>query len=280
MASPTIEQVVRAPHPRLRPFVAEYSGYRMTGLPPGIYVGLPSRWLTFIVAFDDPVDVTSDPGGAGRERYWGMVAGLHARPAMVRHGADQHGVELALTPLGARALFGVPASELASTQLHLDEVVPAFAGELVERLTLASTWSARWAVLDDVLVRTLHDDARLPPQLEQAWVTLMAGHGAVSIDQLARDVGWSRRHLSQTFRSAFGLTPKTMGRVLRFERAQRLIRLPSRPSLSRVAAVSGYADQAHMTRDWNEFSGSSPSSWLASQGIPFVQDRADEAETS
>ena len=39
-----------------------------------------------------------------------------------------------------------------------------------------------------------------------------------------------------------------------------------------VAHVCGYADQAHMTRDWNEFAGSSPTDWMTDEILPFVQD--------
>ncbi|MEM9135168.1 MAG: helix-turn-helix domain-containing protein [Actinomycetota bacterium] len=272
MGEPAVEQVTRAPHPRLRPFIADYVGYRMNGFVPGTFLGLPSRWVTFVVAFDDPVEMATGPGGGDRERYWGMLAGLHAEPAMVHHDGDQHGIELAITPQGASALFGLPAAELASTQVQLDQVVPAFADELIERLTEAVSWQARWAVLDDVLTRAVCDEARPAPELQQAWTLLTTSHGAIGVEQLARDVGWSRRHLSQRFRSTFGLSPKLMGRVLRFERAQRLVRLPTRPSLSSVAATCGYADQAHMTRDWNEFTGTSPASWVSDEAIPFVQD--------
>ena len=94
----------------------------------------------------------------------------------------------------------------------------------------------------------------------------------MTVADLANEVGWSRRHFAQKFRLSYGLSPKVMARVLRFERAQQLLRLPTRPSLSSVAHVCGYADQAHMARDWNEFAGSSPTDWMTDEMLPFVQD--------
>lgn len=79
------------------------------------------------------------------------------------------------------------------------------------------------------------------------------------------------RYLSQEFGREFGLTPKVMARVMRFERAQQLLRLPTRPSIAAVAAHCGYADQAHLTRDWHEFAGSSPTEWLRDETIPDVE---------
>ncbi|MFC7566230.1 helix-turn-helix domain-containing protein [Actinomadura namibiensis] len=47
--------------------------------------------------------------------------------------------------------------------------------------------------------------------------------------------------------AAFGYGPKTVQRVLRFQRALRLARA-GRP-LAEVAQVAGYADQAHMANE-------------------------------
>ncbi|MEM8923726.1 MAG: helix-turn-helix domain-containing protein [Actinomycetota bacterium] len=280
MGTPTVEQVAQAPHPRIGPFVAEYVGYRLSGFAPGTYVGMPSRFITFVVPFGDPLDVSTGPGDADRERYWGLLAGLHSHPAMIHHQGDQHGVELAVTPLGATALFGLPAAELASSHVHLDQVAPQWADEMIERLTEAESWQARWAVVDHVLTRFVREDARLAPQLEQAWTVLAASHGATRVDQLARDVGWSRRHLNRRFQAEYGLTPKVMGRVFRFEQTQKLLRRPDRPSLSTVAALCGYADQAHLTREWNQFAGIPPSAWITAHKVPNVQDNPDPVLSS
>jgi transcriptional regulator GlxA family with amidase domain len=90
------------------------------------------------------------------------------------------------------------------------------------------------------------------------------------IEQIAREIGWSRRHFSQRFRDEVGLTPKSAARVFRFERACGLIK-DQRPSLADVALACGYYDQAHMTREWNTLAGCSPSAWIASE-LPFLQD--------
>ena len=68
-----------------------------------------------------------------------------------------------------------------------------------------------------------------------------------------------------------GLPPKVLARVLRFERARRLLQRPDRPALADVAAVCGFYDQAHLNRDWRELAGCSPTTWLAEE-LPSVQD--------
>ena len=278
MSDPVNEYVARAPHARLRPFIEEYAGYRSTGLAPGEHAGLPSTTLTLIIAFDEMLDVQR--GDGPRDRYWAMVGGLHTAPVVVRHGAEQHGVQIRLAPRGAPALFGIPAAALTRDVVHLDAVAPELTRELVDRLSNTQSWTSRWEILDDVFLRVLDDASVLPSELEASWQMLLASDGTLAIEDLAAAVGWSRRHLAQSYRRAFGVSPKVLARIMRFDRAQRMLRSPEQPSLAEVAHICGYADQAHMTREWNAFAGSAPTNWLSDETIPILQDDGDPDPSS
>lgn len=100
--------------------------------------GLPSRYLTFIVTLDGTVDLASMPDPAQPPASFTTLAGgLHATPALISHDGNQHGVQLHLTPMGARVLLGLPAGELASSVVDLRTLLGPVAGELVERLRSA-----------------------------------------------------------------------------------------------------------------------------------------------
>lgn len=270
------ELVVGVPAAPLRHLVEQYTGYRTEGAEPGVHAGLPSRSLTLIVAFDDPLDVEmAQSGAADRREYWAMLAGLHTSPALVRHSGRQVGVQLALSPHAAPGLFGVAASALANGAARLEEVAPRVAPELVDRLSSAPSWRARWDVLDDVLLAMLDERHAIRPDVDAAWSLLVQAQGAIGIEALARELGWSRRHLTKQFSSAFGLPPKAIARIVRFERAQRLLRDTARPSLAAVAQTCGYADQAHMTREWTRLAGSPPTVWLAEEAVPILQDERE-----
>ena len=49
--------------------------------------------------------------------------------------------------------------------------------------------------------------------------------------------------------------------------------------LATVAAECGYADQSHLTRDWRQFAGTTPSAWIAGE-LPFVQDTGTDDQAS
>lgn len=272
MGEQIAQHVVGVPGARLRPFVDHYVGYRYEGFAPGVHAGLPSRHLTLIVSLADPIDVGRIHDPASRERFAALAAGLHTVPTAIHHDGNQHGVQLAVTPRGARALFGMPPAEIATLTLPLGAVLGPLASELVERLRAVDGWSRRFAVLDGVLSRTLTDVDGPPPEVMHAWERLTRTGGAIEVGHLAIEVGWSRRHLSERFRRELGLTPKTTARVIRFERARRMLAHDGRPSFGAVAAAVGYADQAHMNRDWRELAGASPGAWLAAEQLPLGED--------
>ncbi len=261
------------PAPALAALVERYVGYRMVGFPAGLHRGLPSRHMTFIVAIGSDIDVVAqtDPSQAP-DAYRCVVGGLQASPALIAHDGNQEGVAVELTPLGSRALFGMPARELWNTSVELDEVVGSVGNELWERVQLADTWEARFAACDDVLLRLLRDDVAAPPLL-RTWQVLVESGGTVPVTDLAREVGWTRQHLARRFGDEFGLSPKLAGRVVRFERVQRMLQsTPSFISIAQVAATCGYYDQAHLARDFAELAGCPPSQWLAEEDLPSFQD--------
>lgn len=267
-----MQSVAARPRPALRPLVSGYTGYRIEGAAPGVHRGLPARALTFIVTLDATVDLAAmpDPRQAPAS-FTALVGGLHSAPALIRHDGHQHGIQAGLTPLGARTLLGVPAGELATTVLDLEVLLGPVTGELVERLRAATSWTDRFLELDAVLARVARDRGAPAPELRWAWHRLSASHGGIEVGALAGEVGWSRRHLGERFRREFGLTPKEAARVMRFEAACRLLRAPERPGLADVAARCGYCDQAHLTREWRELAGCTPSRWIVEE-LPSIQD--------
>jgi transcriptional regulator GlxA family with amidase domain len=91
--------------------------------------------------------------------------------------------------------------------------------------------------------------------LARAWWRLQRGAG-MRIAALAAELGVSRRHLEDGFRRRIGLSPGTVARVTRFQRAVWL--LGERHALPRVAAEAGFADQPHLTRNVHAMSGLTP----------------------
>ena len=250
-------------------------GYEQRGFPAGEHHGLPSTSITFVIPFEAPLGVAVAPGGRPADLAMDTcVGGLHTSPVIIRHDGTQVGIQLSLTPAAVRALFGLPAAELASIVVDAAELWGPLSVELTDRVRAAPSWSDRFAVLDEVLARvasSAKDEPAPSPEVALAW-RLVTARRRTPVATIAREVGWSRRHLTHRFAAEYGVGPKQLDRVVRFEQACGRLRRADRPSLATVAAECGYADQAHMARDWRQLAGSPPSEWLASEVLPFVQD--------
>jgi len=270
------ESVAHRPHPALRPLLAAAVGYREEGVPAGVHRGLPSPHLTLVVTLDEPLRMAAhpDPRQAPGD-YDALLGGLHTTPALISHPGRQAGVQLSLTPLGARRLLGLPAGELTALDCRLDDVIGAAGAELTDRFRAAGTWPERFAAIERVLLGSLRDGGPPPPEVAEAWRLTTASGGRLRVAEIAARVGWSERHLGARFRTETGLSPKEAARVVRFDRARRAlaarVAAGRSPDLARLATVAGFADQAHLTREWRAFSGLSPTRWLAAE-VRFVQD--------
>ena len=259
-------------------YVVSAVGYASDHLQPTLHRGLPSASLTFLFSLGAPVVCGATPqqaGGPDAHRNLVLVGGLHSSPAYIRPDPEQRGVQLAVHPLAARALFGVPARELRALVTDGPDLLGPGAERIRARMGDAAGWPERFAMLQtylrDRLDRRPRRRARARPELVEAWRWLdrRTSEGAGSMDGLADHVHLSPRQLRALFAREVGIGPKQVSRLMRFGRATRRIAgavADDRPpDLAGVAARCGYFDHAHLDRDFARFAGTSPRGWIAEE---------------
>jgi AraC-like DNA-binding protein len=261
----------RPVHPALRPYVAELIGYAYGGEPPTLHRGLPSQHLTLVITLDEPLGIAWP--GSPVNKFDTVVGGLHSTAVHIAESANRSGLQLALTPAAARALLGLPPGELASMVVDLDDILGRPARQLTDQLREAATWDQRFDIVEGWLLEHWTDvpAAETRAELGWAWRRLRETAGGIGVQLLAREVGWSRRHLTDRFTAEYGLAPKVAARVMRFEQAVGRLKRDPTTRLAELSAELGYADQAHLTREWNAIAGCSPRQWIAEE-LPNVQD--------
>lgn len=192
-----------------------------------------------------------------------FVMGAHGAATVLEGDCAPSYVEVRLAPLGAYQLLGLPMDTLSGQIMDLVDVVGADGRRLVERLRETSSWQRRFALLDQFLLRRLVGGPRPSPEVAWTWQRLVASGGAVPIGRLAADVGWSNKHLITRFRRQVGLRPKTAARLVRFDRVWRQLDERRPLDWGKVAAEIGYADQAHLIREFRQFTGTTPTDFQA-----------------
>ena len=270
MIGPIADTAVQLPAPVLRPFITQYAGFRVSGLPPGLHFGLPSTDVHLIISLDHPIEVVQMPNTMQRPSVLtALVSGLQNAPAVIRQDRTAFGLHVFIKPLGVRAILGVASGEISSLVLNLSDIWGNRAESLIEILLGAHSWRERFSMLDRAFASRLNRFSP-QPEISWAWGRLAQSHGSVAVQQLADEIGYSRRYFSERFRETIGVAPKLAARVFRFKRACRLV-ADNRLGLAHVAIGCGYYDQAHLTREWYAFAGCSPKAWITRE-LPFLQD--------
>jgi AraC-like DNA-binding protein len=192
-----------------------------------------------------------------------VVAGPATGPVFsdVPPGSSAMGVRFRVGAAGAA--LGLPASELLDANVPLEGVWGAEAARIAERVADAATPEARLTALAGEVGARL--SAHVDPLVRAA--AAGAARPDARVDQLGARLGITDRQLRRRFGDAVGYGPKTLQRVLRFQRFLALARREPH-DLARLALEAGYADQAHLTRECRRLSGVTPAALVASGAGP------------
>lgn len=271
-------QVVRHPDHSLAPFVRSLEGFEESTSGTLRRLEPAAAEAVLIFGFGEPVVVGVDSRGVGSTRSSFFVP-LRSEPLRVESSGSQIGVQVNLTPLGARTLLEMPLSEV-TTVTDVSELLSGELATLTVQLSDTRSWQARLDLVEHVVGSKIESASDVSAPLTESWRRLASGQ--VHVGDVAYSVGWSRQNLHRQCHREFGYGPQTLARLVRFRRAVDLL---GQVPLSDLAAVCGYYDQAHLTRDFGAFAGSSPQRILAARlpdsgGVKDVTSVQDENASS
>ena len=211
-----------------------------------------------IFVLGDPLVITAANGDelvlkAGEA----FVGGIADATSISRALGPQRGIHVHMPIDSLAAVCGTPAAAIANRCERLTDVVGGVARSLGDALCTARGSAERFDLLDDFLeariARGADDDRPVKWALRR-----LTDAAAPSIEALAGEIGWSRKHLANRFAAATGFTPQTYRRLARFERFAATLAAEPEGSLAMLAADAGYHDQAHLGRDVMAFGAMTP----------------------
>ncbi|TPJ80114.1 AraC family transcriptional regulator [Mesorhizobium sp. B2-6-2] len=257
------EMVRRKPAASLAGIVTDICGYRETC--PGHFriVEYASLTVPLVISFAEAFAIGLGHSPGDNDRYASFAAGLYAGPVMIESFGGACCIQVNFTPLGARQFFGLPMSELRDRMVGLDDALGFDGMALRDRLGEASDWNARFDIAEGFITSRLVEANALSPEIAWAYRAVIASGGRTRISTLAGEIGWSRKHLAARFTDAIGIGPKTLSRIVRFNRALSLSKRQDN-DWAGIAADCGYADQAHLVREFRQLAGETPTGLAAS----------------
>jgi AraC-like DNA-binding protein len=235
-----------------------WTSARPAGLAHAREWNLPTGLADLVVPLDRPALRRFD-GAADADGHWlqgGVLQGPMLAPTLRDTATASVVVGVQFRPGGLPALLGLPADAVAGRALALDDLWPGWAEALRARVATAGALhdpAARLHCLEQALRATCPRPAAADPLLAWALPRLQAG---AAVGDLQRQAGLSPTTFIRRLRSACGLAPAELRALQRLQAALRAGH--GGLAWAAVAADSGYADQAHLGREFRRLTGHTP----------------------
>ncbi|WP_114560629.1 helix-turn-helix domain-containing protein [Desertihabitans aurantiacus] len=242
--------------------------HRRLNVPPmpsaHLFVNLGGPARLWDPASPRPPDVVTD----------GWFMGLWTRRFEIEHHDPVRLVGVHFKPWGLAPFTGVAPSELRDRWVPADAVWGPAVGRMRDRLADAPSTSQVLDRLEEELRRRLDPEPPRGLALVHHTTRRLAGSGGtVPVGRLVADAGVSADHLVNQFRRHVGVTPKRVARIYRF--AALILSVDARGPVDwpGLAHTAGFFDQAHLGREFKEFTGHTPTAYLRlRQRFPAVPD--------
>jgi AraC-like DNA-binding protein len=253
--SKTDKPVVVASVAALRDYVSHY--WFSPGYPAGVFTALPDGAVDVVWQID-----------ATTIQSWAY--GTPTRRMDIRLNQDCHYVGIRFQPGQSRHFIEPSARHLTDTYAPALDVLRFPLGKVGDQwLDQSPTQIGKQ--LNQLLAQYLGKHAPIHQAIDDAIRCIQASRGTVAIHQVAEDFGCSRRHFERVFLDTVGLPAKTFAKIIRFHRAVHLMTGPHRLPLAQIAAELNYADQSHLTHDFKDLTGVSPTRFDGAD-VAFLQD--------
>jgi AraC-like DNA-binding protein len=231
------------------------SGYRETAVHPALAPRIVCTWTDTrversLVLPDACIDIVWD--GTSLE-----VVGPSTGPIQVPAVAAYVGIRF--RPGAASGFLGVPATELRDRSVDLAELWGGPAVELADRLAAVDPAEAG-RTLEQLLLRQVDAAPPADSLVQHLMRDLSRGR---PLHACARELGVNERTLHRRCSAALGYGPKMLERILRFRRALTIAQAEP-AALADTAFAAGYADQAHLSREFRRLAGATPTELFGS----------------
>ena len=203
--------------------------------------------------------------GPVEARLYGVARGLSTRVL-----AGQGWTVAALTwPGGLGAFITGSAAELTDRVVPLGQALGVDEAVLLRQVTAEPDEAARVALLAGALEQAVDPDRRAPA-LSVAEVARLAESDRTvrRLGDLCERSGLGQRTLQRMFLQYAGVSPTWVIRRYRLLEAAETVREGRPVSWADIAAALGYADQAHLTRDFRAAIGQTPAAYASAQSSP------------
>lgn len=160
-----------------------------------------------------------------------------------------------------------PSAEFIDSFVDIEDLWGRKGLEFGQQVIEAENLQQRIEIIEKYLMIFLAQYYKREQRLDFAIKTLLYDYKSVSFQQICQDLFLSQRQLERKFREAVGVSPKAFQKISRFESVVKTLLLHRKRKYLDVALEHGYYDQSHFLKEFKNYVGEYPTSFLQEQNF-------------
>lgn len=220
---------------------------------------VPDGFPEIIFHYGDPyrINITDSWEQQGNFLFAGQITRHFALENTGRSGM----IGIKLQPSAPTRLFDMNMSSITNRVISGHSCFSKEISEiLLKNINSDLSYTEKVNVLNSILPDLLSEASEEDLMVEKAIDIILNSNGTTSVQELCEKLGVNERKLERLFEKKIGLSPKFFSRVIRFSYIFKLVE--QKPTAwSELAYISGFYDQSHFIKNFQEFTGEDPTAY-------------------
>ena len=254
------------PAAALRPYVLQYWEGTFNGMPSAVLeqTVLPSGYIELVLHLSEARCELKVKSGWETSAAFSLV-GFWTTPFFLQFRDKVQTFAIRFKPEAMYFIFGIPAAEFINCSANLEDTFGACFTSFCYQIEALKTVEERIQMADTYLLNRLKKAQNRHSYVQLAAELIRHQKGEITVEGLSQEVCISTRQLEREFKNKLGLSPKSYMRIARLNKVMELLNQKSFKSLAQLSYYCGYADQAHLIREFKQLTGELPSFYASDQ---------------
>lgn len=164
-------------------------------------------------------------------------------------------------PTGLYPFIKIPLGEFKNCTIEFDQICKELNSEIISRIHNLDNIEEVLETLEIILLEFL-DFRNIIDKNTINLFSSFSNRGDLTIENFSREYGVNKRRLERYFYKFIGTSPKTFSKIRRFTNVVKSLTSGTYDSLTSLALINNYYDQAHFIKEFKTLTGSVPSEFI------------------
>ncbi|RNC84744.1 MAG: AraC family transcriptional regulator [Balneola sp.] len=220
---------------------------------------IPDGFPEIIFHYGDPYRINISGEWSAQSNQ--LLAGQIRNHFLLENTGRSGMIGIKFRPQGITTLFGTNMEPLTDDVVELETTLPGQFDPVSSMLLGKDHFSKKITALSSFLEDSVNSKETSDQLIDKVLQLIFTRNGVLSVSEIVDQLDVSERKLERSFKKFIGLSPKFYCRIIRFNYIFKLIK-EQKLSWSELAYLSGYYDQSHFIKNFQEFTGEDPSKYF------------------